>query len=190
MRGDPKDLEFRAKVIKLRKEGKKWDEVAKAVGVSLSASKQYHGRKWYIEGMKGKDEPDVKPDVKDKPDIKPDVKDKSDVKPDVVDKTKDKAQKQVDKEIEKHIATSTKKPPGTPQKKEEDKTSVTDETISKTKPKSGSVWFLLAIVLAVVVIAVVFIILKPKPEERAEYNKPAGGEKKSYGFEDRSIEDL
>jgi len=192
MRGDPKNPEFRAKVIKLRKEGKKWEEVAKAVGVSLSAAKQYHGRKWYMEGMKGKDEPEVKIDGKEKetPGVQTPVKDKGEKHPlDVVTKTKDKAQKQVDKAVGDHINASDKKPLGVVQKKEEDKTSTTDKTVSEPKSKGGGVWFLLAIVLAVVVIAVVFLILRPKPEERAEYNKPVGDEEVP-GFEGRTLKDL
>ena len=182
-----KDSEFRAKVIKLRKEGKKWEEVAKAVGVSLNAVHQYHKRKWYVKGMEGKKEPEVilkkEPEVipKKEPEVEP---------PDVVGKTKKKAQKQVDQEVEKHLQTSDKKPPGTPQKKEEDKTSTTDKTTPKPKSKGGGVWFLVAILVAVVVIAVVFLILRPKPEERAEYQKPAGGEKEPSGFEGRRLEDL
>lgn len=182
MKVSPKDPEFRAKVIKLRKEGKKWDEIAKLVGVSLNAVHQYHKRKWFIEGMSAEKGKDILKKIEEKndkkketPAVKTPSKDKEKEKPqDVVGKTKEKAQKEIDKEVEEHIQTSDKKPPGTPQKKKEDKTSTTDKTTPKSKSKGGGVWFLLAIVLAVAVIGIVFLILRPKPEERAEYNKPTG----------------
>lgn len=198
MRGDPKNPEFRAKVIKLRKEGKKWDEVAKAVGVSLSAAKQYHGRKWYIEGMSAEKGKDILEKIKEKNDkeketpiVKTPLEDKEKEKPqDVVGKTKDKAQKEVDKEIEKHIKSSDKKPKlGQIKKDVKDVEGVVKKAIPEPKSKGGGVWFLLAIIVAVVVIGIVFLVLRPRPEERAEYQKPTG-EKKSHGFEDRSIEDL
>jgi len=34
---------------------------------------------------------------------------------------------------------------------------------------------------------VIFLILRPRLEERANHNKPEGGKEKSYGFEGRSM---
>ncbi|GAI47066.1 unnamed protein product, partial [marine sediment metagenome] len=126
--GSPKDPAFKAKVVRLRKEGKKWPEVAKEMGVGLSAAKQYSGRIWFKKGMEDTKEPEVKTDLKNlgKHQILVGDKEKGKEKEkpqDITDKTKDKAQKQVDKEAEKHIKTSDKKPAQPVQKKEKNKTS-------------------------------------------------------------------
>ncbi|GAH65711.1 unnamed protein product, partial [marine sediment metagenome] len=55
--------------------------------------------------------------------------------------------------------------------------------------KSAGMWFLLAIVIAVVVIFVVFLLLKPSKLEKGDYNQPT--EKKSPdGLDGRNIDDL
>jgi len=199
--GEHLSAETKAKVITDRKAGKKWKDIAAELGVPTKRAMTWAKRKWYKAGMSA--EVEVKKDddkKKETPTVETKEKDKGKEKEgkekdgkDEVGKTKDKAGKVVSKEIEKHIKKSDKASKGVTKTKEEGKDTDQVDKVSKkglSVSKSAGMWFLLAIVLAVVVIFVVFLLLKPKAEEKAEYNKPTPDGKSEPGFENRNIDDL
>jgi len=197
--GEHLTAEQRAKIIADRKAGKKWKDIAAELNVPTKRAMTWAKRKWYKEGMSAGDvpTPEVKKDLpvtKDPPvtdEGKKKDKDKEAPTGDV-DKTKDAAGKIVTKKIEEHIKKSDKAPAGVSKTKGEGKEAGDVDKVSKkglSVPKTAGMWFLLAIVLAVVVIFVVFLLLKPSKLEKADYGKPT--EKKSQpGFENRNIDDL
>lgn len=194
--------EVKRQIVREKLEGKTWAEIAKNLGIEEKwrIIRQKARTKWYkkikaeLEGKKNEGKEKETPGVEKKEDKE--VKEKKDEKKDIqtiVDKEKKKAGKVVDKEVEKHIKTSDKKPPGEIKKDREgkDKDELAQgkkKDVSERKSTAFGMWALLAIILAVVVIAIIFLLLRPRPEERAEYNKPT--KEKSTGFEGRSIEDL
>jgi len=205
--GEHLTAQQRTKIIEMRKAGNKWKDIAAAFDVPVKRAMSWAKRAWYKKGMSKTDAPGtgVTDEGKEKvaagkitdkegtPGVekKTDEKEKE-VKTDEVDKTKDKAGKVVSKEIEKHITKSDKAPAGVTQPKGEGKTTDQVDNVAKkglSVPKSVGMWFILAIVVAIVVIFVVYLLLKPSKLEKGDYNQPT--EKKSKpGFENRNIDDL
>lgn len=194
--------EVKRQIVKERLEGKTWAKIAESLGIAEKwrVLRQKQRTAWYkkikaeLEGKKneGKEKETPAVEKEEEKEDKNKGKEKKELQT-IVDKEKAKAGKVVDKEVEKHIKTSDKKPPGEIKKDREgkDKDELAQgkkKDVSERKSTAFGMWALLAIILAVVVIAIIFLLLRPKPEERAEYQKPT--KEKSRGFEDRSIEDL
>lgn len=195
-RGEHLTAEKRAKIISMRKSGKKWREVAEELNVPVKRAMTWAKRAWYKNGVKSeipiveKKEEKVETSVVEKKEEKVEapVEEK---KEGVVEKVKAKAAKNVDAAVEKHIKKSDKAPKSVSKVSDVNKQAGGVDEVSKTglnERKSINVWFLVAIILAVVTIGVIFLVLRPKGEEKAKYNEPT--KEKSKGFEGRSIEDL
>jgi len=191
--------EQRAKIIQDRKAGKKWREIAEELGVPTKRAMTWAKRAWYKNGMSKTDEvkteepivKKIKTDSEGTTTLVDPKKDESKTKDTVVEKVKDKAAKTVDAAVTNHIKKSDKAPKSISRVEEKGKDTDGVDKVSKkglSAPKTVGMWFLLAIILAVIVIFVVFLLLKPKPEEKAEHGKPT--KEKPSGFEGRSIEDL
>ena len=202
-RGEHLTAEKRTKIIAMRKSGKKWREVAEEQNVPTKRAMTWAKRAWYKNAFKSEApvvevKEEVKKEVKDgKVDNLSDEKKKEIIEAcnpkdkGVVEKVKAKDAKNVDTAIEKHIKKSDKEPKTVSKgsNANNDK-EVGDKGAKKglNERKSINIWFLVAIVLAVVTIGVIFLVIKPKDEEKAKYNEPT--KEKSTGFEGRSVEDL
>lgn len=200
--------ETKAKVITDRKAGKKWKDIAAELGVPTKRAMTWAKRAWYKKGMsaekvrriKGED---VLQKIKDKDKEEPTTDGgkeepttdggKSDSGTGEVDKAKDKAGKIVTDEIRNHINKDDKAPNSVSKVRDKGKedTEGVDKVAKKglSVSKSVGMWFLLAIIIAVVVIFVVFLLLKPSKLEKGDYNQPTG-KRSPDGLDGRNIDDL
>lgn len=201
-RGAHLSEETKAKIIKDRKAGKKWREIAADLNIPVKRAMTYAKRKWYKEGLKAAPElsQKEKDDAIDVPtgddeenkgeDSKEDKKKKD---KGVVDETKKKAAQNIDQAVNRHIKKTDKGPKSVKKDVDLNKDKGNVDKGAKTglsERKSINIWFLVAIIIAVVTIGLIFIILRPKGVEKAEYNKPVQKDEDKGGFEGRKISEI
>jgi cobalamin biosynthesis Mg chelatase CobN len=209
-RGKHLSAETKAKVIADRKAGKKWKDIAKELNMTTKRCMTWAKRKWYKAGMKSELEEKVEGKVGNLPEEKVEnpivevKEEKIDLSPKqikkavkegkkegVVEKVKKKAVQNIDKAVEKQIKKSDKAPKSVSKVEDVKKDIGGVDKEAKTglnERKSINIWFLVAVILVIVTVGVIFIIIRPKGEEKTDYNKPT--KEKSTGFEGRSIDDL
>lgn len=200
-RGEHLSAETKAKIIKWRKAGKKWREIAEELKIPTKRAMTYAKRKWFKAGMSLENEVKSDDNKKDNPTVDTGAEEKGEGKGSVendkedkgvVGKVKEKAAANIDQAISKHIKKTDKAPKSVKKDSNLNNDKGTVDEGAKTGlsgRKSVNIWFLLAIIIAVATIGLIFIILKPKGVEKAEYNKPTKEEDKG-GYQGRKLSEL
>jgi len=204
--GERLSAEKRAKIIEMRKAGNKWKDIAAALDVSVKRAMTWAKRGWYKKGMsaevetkKDDDKKEETPTVETKESKKGNGEGKKEKDEKVGEvgkaKAKAKADKIVTDEIRKHIKKDDKALKSVSKAKGKGKDTKGVDKVAKkglSVSKSVGMWLLLAVILAVVVIAVVFLLLKPGILEKKEYGKPTPEEKEKSqpGYDNRNVDDL